>query len=65
MQYSVSNRAFADVHSLMQKQVSRPFIKRYLKRDEILRAIQGCDVELNNALGMFSVGFLSPLSVQS
>jgi len=45
----------------MQRQVNRPFIKRYLKRDDILRAIQGCDAELNNALNMFSVcGSISP-----
>lgn len=43
----------------MQRQVNRPFIKRYLKRDDILRALQGCDTELTNALNMFSVGFLS------
>jgi abelson tyrosine-protein kinase 1 len=39
----------------MQKQINRPFLKRYLKRDEILGNIQGCDAALNNALGMFGV----------
>lgn len=42
----------------MQKQVNRPFIKRYLKRDDILEAIQVSDTELNNALNMFSVCLL-------
>jgi len=45
----------------MQKQVNRPFIKRFLKRDDILRAIQERDAELNDALNMFSVGLLSLL----
>lgn len=49
------NRAYNQVHKLLQKQINRPFLKRYLKRDEILRKIQGCDASLNNALGMFSV----------
>ena len=43
----------------MQKQVNRPFIKRYLKRDDILEAIQGSDTELDNALSVFSVCLLS------
>jgi hypothetical protein len=49
----------------MQKQVNRPFINRYLKRDDILQAIQGCDAELNNALNMFSVCLLSLPRVSS
>ena len=57
--------AFTHVHALMLKQVNRPFIKRYLKRDDILRAIQDSDVELNNALNMFSVGLLVSSSGQS
>ena len=63
--HSVQNRAFVHVHVLMQKQVNRPFIKRYLKRDDILQAIQGCAAELNNALNMFSVCLLSLLRVSS
>jgi hypothetical protein len=39
----------------MQRQVNRPFLKRYLKRDDILRAIQGCDAQLNDALNTFNV----------
>lgn len=63
--HSAPNRAFAHVHAVMLRQVNRPFIKRYLKRDDILRAIQGCDAELNNALNMFSVGVLISFSDQS
>lgn len=33
----------------------RPFLKRYLKRDEILASITFCDALLNDALGMFGV----------
>jgi len=39
----------------MLKQVNRPFLIRYLKRDEILKEIQGCDTKLSNALGAFDV----------
>jgi abelson tyrosine-protein kinase 1 len=35
--------------------MNRPFLKRYLRRDEILRDIATCDAELGGALGMFSV----------
>ncbi|PFH48794.1 hypothetical protein AMATHDRAFT_64627 [Amanita thiersii Skay4041] len=47
--------SFAQVHSLLQKLNRRPFIKRYLKRDEILRQIAECDKALTDALGMFSL----------
>ena len=50
--------SFRSVHILLQKQVHRPFIKRYLKRDEITRNINGCDAELKDALMMFSVSVL-------
>lgn len=42
----------------MVKQSHRPFIKRYLQRDEIQRALAGCDNSLSDALGMFSVSSL-------
>ena len=48
-------RAFKAVHILLQKQVHRPFLKRYLKRDDILRNINGCDAALSDALSLFSV----------
>ena len=41
--------------TLLTKQVHRPFLKRYLKRDDILRNINACDTALNDALGLFSV----------
>ncbi|KII83772.1 hypothetical protein PLICRDRAFT_95753 [Plicaturopsis crispa FD-325 SS-3] len=47
--------AFLTVHRLLQKQSHRPFLKRYLKRDEILRQIAGCDDALGRALDMFSL----------
>ena len=37
----------------------RPFLKRYLKRDEILFSISSCDAALNDALGLFGVGLFS------
>ncbi|KAL5525571.1 hypothetical protein ACEPAG_6907 [Sanghuangporus baumii] len=47
--------AFKSVHVLLQKQVHRPFLKRYLKRDDILRNINGCDAALSDALSLFSM----------
>ncbi|KAK1225756.1 hypothetical protein PQX77_011299 [Marasmius sp. AFHP31] len=47
--------SFNTVYLFLQKQAHRPFLKRYLKRDEILKQIQGCDSELQEALGMFSL----------
>lgn len=48
-------RAFDQVHDLITKQARRPWIKRYLKRDEILGLISKSDTRLTEALGMFSV----------
>ncbi|KAK7677870.1 hypothetical protein QCA50_019182 [Cerrena zonata] len=47
--------AFSRVHILLKKQAHRPFLKRYLKRDEIQRELAGCDQALEDALNMFSV----------
>ncbi|KAI0070864.1 hypothetical protein K474DRAFT_1607894 [Panus rudis PR-1116 ss-1] len=47
--------SFAKVRALLVKQAHRPFLKRYLKRDEIQREIAICDRALNDALGMFSL----------
>ncbi|KZT67854.1 hypothetical protein DAEQUDRAFT_693396 [Daedalea quercina L-15889] len=47
--------SFTQVHHFLQKQNHRPFIKRYLKRDEIQRHIAVCDSALTDALGMFSL----------
>ncbi|KAF8147822.1 hypothetical protein B0H34DRAFT_738281 [Crassisporium funariophilum] len=47
--------SFVTVYTFLIKQTNRPFLKRYLKRDEILRDISGCDMELRDALGLFSI----------
>jgi len=49
-------REFARVHALLQKHANRPFIQRYLNREDIFHAIQGRDAELTSTLNMFSVG---------
>jgi hypothetical protein len=48
-------RSFTTVYRFMVKQTSRPWLKRYLKRDEILRDIVACDTVLRDALGLFGV----------
>lgn len=49
------NEAFTDVLYFLTKMGHRPFLKRYLKRDEILFNIMSCDVALNDALGLFGL----------
>ncbi|KAA1466979.1 hypothetical protein DENSPDRAFT_63475 [Dentipellis sp. KUC8613] len=49
------NEAFMEVNYFLKKQAHRPFLKRYLKRDEILRSIAVCDAGLSDALGMFGL----------
>jgi abelson tyrosine-protein kinase 1 len=39
----------------MIHQGNRPFLKRYLKRDEIMREIAGCDTALGDAFALFNV----------
>jgi hypothetical protein len=46
------------VYQFLQKQTERPFLKRYLKRDEILRQISACDASLSDSVSAFSVRFL-------
>src|SRR5258708_26069365 len=48
-------RAFTEVLYFLTKMGHRPFLKRYLRRDEILFSIASCDAALNDALGMFGV----------
>ncbi|KAG6855823.1 hypothetical protein H0H87_010489 [Tephrocybe sp. NHM501043] len=48
--------SFQAVHTFLLKQSHRPFLKRYLKRDEIQGQIQACDKALGEALGMFGLG---------
>ncbi|KXN85940.1 Dual specificity protein kinase splB [Leucoagaricus sp. SymC.cos] len=47
--------SFNSVRRVLIKEANRPFIKRYLKRDEILREIAACDADVRDALDMFSV----------
>ncbi|KAJ6500147.1 hypothetical protein C8R47DRAFT_284025 [Mycena vitilis] len=47
--------SFTRVHNFMLKQAHRPFLKRYLKREEILRDIAGCDKAVGEALNMFGI----------
>ncbi|KAG6902523.1 hypothetical protein C0995_015340 [Termitomyces sp. Mi166 len=47
--------SFHSVQSFLLKQVHRPFLKRYLKRDEIQGQIRACDAGLSEALGMFGL----------
>ncbi|OSC98358.1 hypothetical protein PYCCODRAFT_1480695 [Trametes coccinea BRFM310] len=47
--------SFKEVHRFLVKQSHRPFIKRYLQRDEIQRALVGCHNSLTDAMGMFSL----------
>lgn len=47
--------AFDGVRRLLVKESHRPFIKRYLKRDEIMREIAACDADIRAALDMFNL----------
>jgi hypothetical protein len=49
------------VYKFLQKQTDRPFLKRYLKRDEILRQIATCDASLSDSVNAFSVSLPPPL----
>ncbi|KAG6894992.1 hypothetical protein C0993_010344, partial [Termitomyces sp. T159_Od127] len=53
--HSPPNRSFHTVQSFLIKQVHRPFLKRYLKRDEIQTHIGTCHDRLMEALTMFGV----------
>ncbi|KAF8346243.1 hypothetical protein F5887DRAFT_884002, partial [Amanita rubescens] len=50
--------SFSLVYDLIHKLNHHPFIKCYLKRDEILRQISECDKALTDALCIFSVSLL-------
>ncbi|KAF8257566.1 kinase-like domain-containing protein [Lactarius quietus] len=47
------DEAFGEIHYFLDKLGQRPFLKRYLRRTEILSSISACDTALNDALGMF------------
>ena len=59
----LGTRSFDMVYNFLLKQVDRPFLKRYLRRDEILRQIAGCDASLSDSVNTFSVRFFSPFFV--
>ncbi|KAF9039833.1 hypothetical protein BJ165DRAFT_1530849 [Panaeolus papilionaceus] len=46
--------SFARVADTMNKQANRPFLKRYLKRDEIFLEIGHCDSLLKDAMTLFN-----------
>ncbi|GJE89108.1 hypothetical protein PsYK624_052000 [Phanerochaete sordida] len=47
--------AFRRVLEFLDRHNRRPFLKRYLKRDEILRDIQMCDTALDDARNAFEI----------
>ncbi|KAF7355415.1 Protein kinase domain-containing protein [Mycena sanguinolenta] len=48
-------QTFTQVRDLLIRQARRPFLKRYLKREETVRDLAGCDTSLTDALSMFSL----------
>ena len=48
-------RSFESIHSFLIKLTNRPFLKRYLRRDEISRDLSDYDCSLRDALALFSV----------
>ena len=51
------------VYDFLIKLNRRPFIKRFLRSDEIQQEIEACDKALGDAMQMFSVRVLTFLSV--
>ncbi|KAJ7647040.1 hypothetical protein FB45DRAFT_1019313 [Roridomyces roridus] len=47
--------SFTEVYHFMANQAHLPFLKRYFKRDQILRDIANCDKALGEALSMFGI----------
>ncbi|KAF7965529.1 hypothetical protein HWV62_43062, partial [Athelia sp. TMB] len=47
--------SFQQVEHFLQKQTDRPFLKRYLRRDEILKQLAGCDSSLSDSVTAFSI----------
>jgi abelson tyrosine-protein kinase 1 len=56
--------AFEGVRAVLVKQAHRPFLKRYLRRDEILRELAGCDNALGDAMSLFGVRVLCLFSIR-
>lgn len=47
--------AFTQVNNFLLKQTRRPFLKRYLKRDEIFSQVQDCDRVLSDVVSVFGL----------
>ncbi|KDQ11798.1 hypothetical protein BOTBODRAFT_35049 [Botryobasidium botryosum FD-172 SS1] len=47
--------SFEMIHRMMKKQAERPFIKRYLKRDEVLQQIRECNESLSDSMSVFNL----------
>lgn len=54
-EFTCLHRAFHKVQALVDKQNKSPFLKRYLKRDEIIKQIAACGDDLIDALQLFGV----------
>lgn len=48
-------KTFEEVHSCLNKLGQHPFLKRYLRRDEIHSSISACDTALNDAREAFGL----------
>ncbi|KAF9481061.1 hypothetical protein BDN70DRAFT_876798 [Pholiota conissans] len=46
---------YRNIYRFMHKQANRPWLKRYIKREEIMRDISDCDGMLRDALALFGV----------
>ena len=53
--HSPPRSVYKQVLIVVEKQSRRPFLKRYLKRDESRRDLMQCQEFLNDALQMFTV----------
>jgi hypothetical protein len=47
--------SFRGIEKFIHKQVIRPFLKRYLKREEDARKIVSCDASLTDSVSLFSI----------
>ena len=59
--YPIIRRSYKEVHRFLLKQSHRPFIKRYLQRDEVQRALAGCNASITDSLTMFNVSRLGAI----
>lgn len=61
----LSSRSFEGVYYFLNKQTTRPFLKRYLRRDQIFQDRAACDASLRDALTMFNVNCLQMFSKET